>query len=805
MAISKITLNGVTQMDVTQKTVTANKMLNGTTALKNDGTDIEGNIPTKTSSNLTVSGAIVTAPAGYYESDASKSVASMSLPTTTASSATSGYTSKATIGRSTSDQYINIPTGYNASGAYYKVSAVANGSAQTPATGITANPTINVDTSTGLITATTSVTKSVTPTVSAGYVSSGTAGTITVSGSNSKQLTVTAAQTVTPTESEQTAVAADRYTIGTVKVGAIPSTYVGSEVAQNDSDDLTVSGGTITAPAGFYAEDASKSVASMTLPTAATSSATSGFTSKATISRSASDQYINIPTGYNSTGAYYKVSAVANGTAGTPIATKGTVSNNSISITPSVTNTTGYITGGTKTGTAVTVSASELVDGTYSVTGAGTKNVTNYASISVPAGIVTAPSSISGSSATVSTGTNTLTLTKTVSVTPAVSTTGYVSSGTAGNSSISLTASVNTRSSSDLTASGATITAPAGYYSAAASASVASGTTGTPTATKGTVSNHTVTVTPSVTNTTGYITGGTKTGTGILVSASELVSGSKTISRNGRFDISNLAQVVTSFPDACDFESGTFSPSSDVVTYNIPFVRTHSKMPFFAMVVDSTGTYDSTEYTSMYMCYHNYLQSWNIRCKMSSTANAYGTAQIAYRSTNAKVIDFRQYPFYYSSGDTDQNHPQYWVTNTEIKATTTSSAYWRAGRVYRWFAMWNSQIDPAWELGAINTSTGEHYDNTIRMRTAKYIPVNSSVYVSLKNGAKVTISGWDASYHFLEAGSWISTSFYLQSQVSTMTNAQNIEYVKLMASYSDDTDITDIDDLIADVEITGMI
>ena len=86
----------------------------------------------------------------------------------------------------------------------------------------------------------------------------------------------------------------------------------------------------------------------------------------------------------------------------------------------------------------------------------------------MPSGSVTAPASITGSSATVSTGTNTLTLTKTVSVTPSVTTAGYVSSGTAGNSSVSLTASVNTRSSSDLTASTLTVTAPSGYYANAA-------------------------------------------------------------------------------------------------------------------------------------------------------------------------------------------------------------------------------------------------------------------------------------------------------------------------------------------------
>lgn len=77
------------------------------------------------------------------------------------------------------------------------------------------------------------------------------------------------------------------------------------------------------------------------------------------------------------------VSAMPTGTAGTPTATKGAVNNHAISVTPSVTNTTGYITGSTKTGTAVSVSASELVSGTLSVTQNGTADVTNYASVDV--------------------------------------------------------------------------------------------------------------------------------------------------------------------------------------------------------------------------------------------------------------------------------------------------------------------------------------------------------------------------------------------------------------------------------------
>ena len=68
----------------------------------------------------------------------------------------------------------------------------------------------------------------------------------------------------------------------------------------------------------------------------------------------------------------------------------------------------------------------------------------------VASGSATAPATISGSSASVSTGTNTLTLSKSVSVTPTVSA-GYVSAGTAGNSSVSLTASVTTKAAATIT------------------------------------------------------------------------------------------------------------------------------------------------------------------------------------------------------------------------------------------------------------------------------------------------------------------------------------------------------------------
>ena len=358
--------------------------------------------------------------------------------------------------------------------------------------------------------------------------------------------------TVTPTESSQTIGGSSYMMEGAVTVSAIPSNYVGSGITQRSSSDLSASTLTVTAPSGYYSSNATKTLTDANLvagnikkdvpifgvtgsyegsggtdvPTF-TVTLNSSYEVTATCDKTYSEcrsilsggtDFANIivvwpdssqrvfpgggfldisrisyyaiatddggvpmveiryddndidayyppttmqsltvddATTYNAA-LYYEVTVPA-GTAGTPSASKGTVSNHAISVTPSVTNSTGWITGSTKTGTAVSVSASELVSGTYTVDSSGTKDVTNYASASVP-----------------------------------------------------------------------------------------SGTAGTPSASKGAVSNHQVTVTPSVTNTTGWITGSTKTGTGVTVTASELVSGSQTLSDNGDYDVTNLASVTVS-------------------------------------------------------------------------------------------------------------------------------------------------------------------------------------------------------------------------------------------------------------------
>lgn len=195
-------------------------------------TYVGSGITRRSSTDLTASGAAVTVPAGYYSEQASKSVSTMTLPTSASSSATSGYASKATIGRSTSNQYINIPAGYNSAGGYYTISATPNGTATAPASISGSSATV----STGTNTLTLTKTVSVTPNVStAGYISAGTAGNSSVSLTAS--VTTKAAATITPTKSAQT-IAAGTYLTGAQTIAAIPAAYITTTDANAEAADI---------------------------------------------------------------------------------------------------------------------------------------------------------------------------------------------------------------------------------------------------------------------------------------------------------------------------------------------------------------------------------------------------------------------------------------------------------------------------------------------------------------------------------------------------------------------------------------
>lgn len=378
------------------------------------------------------------------------------------------------------------------------------------------------------------------------------------------------------------------------------------------------------------------------------------YQAKTNINPTTSSQTITPDSGYDALSSV-QINAMPSGTEGTPTATKGSVSNNSISVTPSVTNTAGYISGSTKTGTAVTVSASELVSGTKTITENGTGiDVTNYASVdvSVSGGGTTWTTLYDGTLWITSSSPNYIIINnyttpfasgETYRVTWGGDTFIYETASDGGQSydgyfignpgvvggtddgsgatffiyrdrvdravgattdaSGSKYVKIEKRVSSGggnyqaktgitPTTSSQTIYPDSGYdaLESVQINAMPSGTAGTPIATKGTVSNHAVSVTPSVTNSAGYVPSETKTGTAVTVSASELVSGSETKTANGTYDVTNLASLIVNVSGGTsNVVTGTFKGTTTGAAMDVTLNYSGSGYPVAILIYPSDG------------------------------------------------------------------------------------------------------------------------------------------------------------------------------------------------------------------------
>ena len=221
---------------------------------------------------------------------------------------------------------------------------------------------------------------------------------------------------------------------------------------------------------------------------------------------------------------------------------------------------------------------------------------------------------------------------------------------------------ISRRDSTSLSASGDTVSVPSGYYASSASKAVASGTAGTPTASKGTVSNHSISVTPSVTNTTGYITGSTKTGTAVTVTASELVSGSETKTANGTYDVTNLASLVVNVSGgSSDVVTGTLNVASNVNTSTSTTIATTSTIgftptKFFFWKTERTATSNHVHQATFTTLGSYYIRTMtrysNNSLATSGNANNWTTQTAGYLYFNNNTIYFRSSSSYILSSGT---------------------------------------------------------------------------------------------------------------------------------------------------------
>ena len=397
-------------------------------------------------------------------------------------------------------------------------------------------------------------------------------------------------KTATPSETAQVITPDSGYDgLAEVDVAAIPSDYVGSGITSRSSSSLTASGATVTAPAGYYESSATKTVAS--------------------------------------------------GTAGTPPATKGTVSNHSVSVTPSVTNTTGYIEGSTKTGTAVTVSASELVSGTVNITASGNTDVTNYATASVASGSATAS------------------------------------------------------------------------------------------ATKGTVNNHSISVTPSVTRTAGYVTAGSANGTAVTVSASELVSGSQTITENGTVNVTNLAEIVVAVEGGGGtVQIGTKTATPSTASSSIQFTGLSGNPTSFVVTSSADVATNTSGVTAVVFdgsALHGQTMTTQVEADTGFT-KSYSNGTLTITATTAQ-FRANAYKLVYTYGGSASDIE---TADVQVGSGATSITFPVVGRPAYWSCIFKSDF-----------STSSGYQRVIAVAND-----GSTTYGLAMDSSAHAVSSWTASY-----------------------------------------------------------
>ena len=172
------------------------------------------------------------------------------------------------------------------------------------------------------------------------------------------------------------------------------------------------------------------------------------------------------------------------------------------------------------------------------------------------------------------------------------------------------------------------------------------------------------------------------------------VSGSQTATSNGTYDVSALAQMIVSVTGGGGlvYETGTWSPSSDIARGEVSFSNTHTNAPFLICLSDATGTAHSATNSNYGFIYFDPWQVFSQGYPYSSSGFRYANAYYIYRSSDTTKISASGLLITNKSSSTTSSstaYPKYWATNTKFMPYSNStSRYWRSGRSFKWYAIW---------------------------------------------------------------------------------------------------------------------
>jgi len=172
------------------------------------------------------------------------------------------------------------------------------------------------------------------------------------------------------------------------------------------------------------------------------------------------------------------------------------------------------------------------------------------------------------------------------------------------------------------------------------------------------------------------------------------VEGSQTVTQNGTVDVTNLAQIIVSVSggSGLTYETGTWTPTSDIARGEISFANTHSEAPILIALSDATGTANAVTNSNMSFVFFDPYKAFGAGFPYNSTGLRYVFNFYGYRGTSTGSISCSGFMCSKNSGNTgssDTSYPRYWASPTKFYPYSNSdSRYWRSGRTYKWYAVW---------------------------------------------------------------------------------------------------------------------
>lgn len=171
----------------------------------------------------------------------------------------------------------------------------------------------------------------------------------------------------------------------------------------------------------------------------------------------------------------------------------------------------------------------------------------------------------------------------------------------------------------------------------------------------------------------------------------------KSITANGTYNASSdnadgySSVTVNVSGGGLVYETGTWTPTNDIARGEIAFTNTHDNPPCLVAIYDSSSPSTLGTYSSITELFFDPYGLNGDGFPSSRTSVNYAIAQYTYTGSSVSTSGQRRIFVSKSSitSDSSATSVRYWIKPDRFYPYTDStSRYWRAGRTYKWIAVW---------------------------------------------------------------------------------------------------------------------